>query len=81
VARDARSAAIIGQVLLQAREQAGLTQEMLAARTGMDRSYLSDVERGEASLSLHRFLKICAGVGMSGSKLLAKIEKAIAAAD
>lgn len=38
--------ALVGRNLRRERRAAGLTQEELAYRTGLDRTYLSDIERG-----------------------------------
>ena len=73
--RDDTSASVVGEVLCEARERAGLTQEALAARARMDRSYISDVERGEASVSLDRFLRICLSIGTPASAVILRIEQ------
>jgi transcriptional regulator with XRE-family HTH domain len=51
-----------------------LTQQRLASLAGMDRSYVSDVERGEAMVSLESFLRICRGIGISAAKIVTEIE-------
>jgi len=38
--------ALVGQNLRRYRHAAGLSQEELAHRAGLDRTYLSDIERG-----------------------------------
>jgi transcriptional regulator with XRE-family HTH domain len=75
VPRDDTSATAVGQVLCEARDEAGLTQEELAARAGMDRSYVSDVERGEASLSVDRLLRICRALGVKAATIVERIER------
>jgi transcriptional regulator with XRE-family HTH domain len=47
----------------------------LAARAGMDRSYVSDVERGEASLSVDRLLRICRALGVRAPTIVERIER------
>ena len=37
---------LVGRNVRRERRAAGLTQEELAHRTGLDRTYLSDIERG-----------------------------------
>lgn len=61
-------------VLRQARTDAGMTQDEVAAKAGIDRSYLSDVERGEGAVSLEVFLGICQAIGVSASDVLSRIE-------
>lgn len=75
--RDAKTAKIIGEILREARERAGLTQQKLAALAGMDRSYLSDVERGTVSVSLERFLQIAKAMGIGAEVMVGKMEKEI----
>ena len=73
--RDSTSAKVVGQVISQVREQARFTQEQLAAKAKMDRSYISDVERGVASLSVDRLLRLCRALGTPASLVIALIEK------
>ena len=56
------------------RQRAGLTQDQLAARVGMDRSYISDVERGTALVSVDLFLQICRGARMPAGDILNQVE-------
>jgi transcriptional regulator with XRE-family HTH domain len=44
---------------------AGLTQEGLADRSGLDRSYIGGVERGERNPTLSIIEKIADGLGVS----------------
>jgi transcriptional regulator with XRE-family HTH domain len=46
--------------LRQLREGAGISQEELAARAGLDRSYISLVERGRRSPTVNTLAKIAA---------------------
>jgi len=46
--------------LRQLREDAGISQEELAARAGLDRSYISLVERGRRSPTVNTLAKIAA---------------------
>jgi transcriptional regulator with XRE-family HTH domain len=47
-----------GQALRRERGKAGLSQEKLAARAGLDRSYVGSVERGERNVSLVNIVKL-----------------------
>lgn len=43
----------------------------------MDRSYISDVERGEASLSVDRLLRICKAIGVPAATVIGRVEQGI----
>lgn len=57
------------------REALGLTQEDLAERAGIHRTYLSDVERGSRNLSLINIERLAAALDLSLSDLFKVIEK------
>ncbi|HSZ05435.1 MAG TPA: helix-turn-helix transcriptional regulator [Solirubrobacteraceae bacterium] len=52
------------------REALGLSQEALAARSGIHWTFLGQVERGRRNLSLHNLLKIAAGLGIDPGELV-----------
>lgn len=56
------------------RETRGWSQELLAERADLNRSYLGEVERGEASPSLVTAAKISSALGFRLSELLARAE-------
>lgn len=78
VPRDDTTAPVVGQTLCEAREAAGLTQEELAARAAMDRSSISDIERGTASLSVDRLLRLCRALGTPAAEVVGRIEERLA---
>ena len=53
-----------GDAVRNARLSAGLTQEDLADRSGLDRSYIGGVERGERNPTLSVIEKIAFGLGV-----------------
>jgi transcriptional regulator with XRE-family HTH domain len=53
----------LGLAVSEARRAAGLTQEQLAERTGIDRSYLAKLEAGLTTLLLTRSLRLLRRVG------------------
>ena len=57
------------------REELTLTQEDLADKAGIHRTYLSDVERGTRNLSLVNIEKLAAALKMSLSELFAAVEQ------
>jgi transcriptional regulator with XRE-family HTH domain len=58
-----------GQAVRKARAAAGLTQEELADRCGLDRSYMGGVERGERNPTLSVIEKIAGGLGVTLTEL------------
>lgn len=66
---------MIGKELKRARVQHKITQEELAHRARMDRSHISDIERGEKSPTMDTFLRLCSAIGVSPSSLVARIER------
>lgn len=58
-----------GNAVRTARAAAELTQEELADRSGLDRSYIGGVERGERNPTLIAIDKIAAGLGISVASL------------
>ena len=53
----------IGDVLREKREKLGMSQEEFAARAGVDRTYVSILERGLKSPTLETLEKICEALG------------------
>jgi ribosome-binding protein aMBF1 (putative translation factor) len=62
-----------GARLRQLRQERGLTQRGMAMRFGIDRSFISDVERSQSSISLHTLEVMALGLNPSLSELLARI--------
>lgn len=50
-----------GVVLKQTRNSSGLTQQELEDATGVQRGYISDLERGVKGISLYKLFQICQG--------------------
>jgi len=56
------------------REELGLTQEDLAHKAGIHRTYLSDVERGTRNLSLINIELLAASLSLPISELFKLVE-------
>jgi len=67
---------MIGKFIREARDAAGMSQEEVSAKGRINRSYLSQVERGEKSPTVTMFMRMCAAIGVSASDLIAKLERA-----
>jgi transcriptional regulator with XRE-family HTH domain len=52
------------------RQAAGLSQEALAAKAGVHRTYLGSAERGERNVSLDNICRIAAALCVAPSALL-----------
>jgi len=66
---------MFGEELRKAREKAGLTQEQLAFRAGVHRTYISLLERDLKSPTLNMLFRLCGALAVSAAKLVAKVEK------
>ena len=62
--------------LKKARGKAGLSQEELASRAGVHRTYISLLERNKKSPTLDTLIKICKALEISASKIIARVERA-----
>jgi transcriptional regulator with XRE-family HTH domain len=60
----------IGALVRQARERRGWSQETLAAEAGLDRSYMSGVERGVRNPSVLKLEAIARALHVSARDLL-----------
>jgi len=59
-----------GERVRTLRKARGLSQEALAAKCGLDRTYIGGVERGERNLGLLNILRIAEALGVKCSKLM-----------
>ncbi len=59
-----------GQRIKELRLRAGYSQEELAAKANLHRTYMSDIERGERNVSLENIKKIAEALSMNSSELL-----------
>jgi len=64
-----------GLALREIRHQRGLSQEGLAALCGLDRTYVSGIERGERNPSLANLLKLAGALEVRLSQLAARAEE------
>ena len=66
---------MLGAELRKARETAGLSQEQVAFRAGVHRTYISLLERDRKSPSVDVLYRICGALGIAASELLGRLEK------
>lgn len=67
-----------GAAIRHFRDQLGWSQELLAEKADLNRSYLGEVERGRAIPSLATAGKLASALGIPLSSLLAHIEQEVA---
>lgn len=65
----------IGLVIREKRQNLGLSQEALASLSGINRSYLGEVERGEAEISAAKLQRVAEGLGIKLSELILLYEE------
>jgi transcriptional regulator with XRE-family HTH domain len=61
---------LFGQNVRTARESQELTQEGLAELANLDRTYISDIERGLRNPSLDNIVKLAVALRQSASELM-----------
>jgi hypothetical protein len=66
---------ILGKALRELREQAGLTQEALAARVDIGATYVSQVENGHRGIRWHTLLAFLAALDVDLRQLSEAIDK------
>jgi transcriptional regulator with XRE-family HTH domain len=59
-----------GKRIKELRQAQGMTQEALAKKLGLDRSYMGFLERGERNPSLEVIIKIAKALGQEPDELL-----------
>ena len=65
---------VFGTCLREARRQVGLTQEELALQCGIERTYISFLERGLRKPSVNALFVLCGALQMVPSKLIRQVE-------
>ena len=69
-----------GRAIRELRHELGISQEELALRAGIQRSYLGGIERGERNPSLANIVKIADTLNVPPSEILRRAEGELAAA-
>jgi len=68
-------AATFGAVLREKRLEAGISQEQLADRAGLHRTYVSLIERGKRTASIEVVRRVAAALGVTMADLISATEK------
>jgi len=70
VARISEVSLRFGEKLRKLRKERGISQEELAGRAGLHRTYVSSVERGERNVSLETVDKLARGLALPMGDLM-----------
>lgn len=68
-------AVVFGRILRSVRKEARLTQEQLALEAGVERNYVSLIERGINQPTVRVLFKLAQALGTAPSVLLEKVEQ------
>ena len=66
--------AALGRAISEFRVGAGITQEGLADRSHLHRTYVGGIERGERNVSFGNLIRLADALGVRPSELLARYE-------
>jgi transcriptional regulator with XRE-family HTH domain len=67
----------IGETIKRLREKIDISQEELAHRSKLNRSYLSDLETNKKQPSFYTFFALAKGLGIDQEKLLMEVKQSI----
>ena len=65
----------LGRVIRFERERRQLSQEALSELAGMNRSFIGEIERGEATPTIVTLQKIASALGLKLSELIQRYEE------
>jgi transcriptional regulator with XRE-family HTH domain len=71
----------LGLAIRELRRGAGISQEVLAERARLHRTYVGGIERGERNVSFGNLLRLADALGVRPSELFARYERLAAASD
>jgi len=71
----------LGRAIRELRRSAGISQEGLADRSRLHRTYVGGIERGERNVSFGNLLKLANALGVRPSELLARSESFLPVSD
>ena len=74
-------ATVLGRVIQGARKARKLSQETLAFESGVNRSYISHIERGLQQPTVETLYKIAHALGISAADLLGQVESIVSIQD
>lgn len=69
--------AVLGRVLVKAREARGLKQSEVAESLGLPASYLSKVENGTRRLDVIELVRIAEAIGVDPADIIRELQRAL----
>lgn len=75
MSKNQLDAVLVGQAISKARQDKGVTQEVLSGLADIRRTHLSAIERGERKPTLETLWRIAAALNMRPSELVRRIEQ------
>lgn len=70
-----RDQVVLGRALRELRDRTGITQGELAARMGIDLTYISRIERGKRGIRWHTAMRLTRALDTTVSDLASEVEK------
>jgi len=67
--------AAFGNVVRRLRKELGISQELLAFESGLDRSYISQIERGKRQASIITIFQISKALKTSPAKVVGLVQE------
>lgn len=67
---------ILGALLRQARNSAGLTQDDVAASLNVDRRHYGRIESGQSKISVVRLIEVCQVFGVDPGQIVTRTSEA-----
>ena len=64
----------LGQTVAKYRQEKELSQEALAERAGLNRTYLSDIERGVRNPGIKNVARLAKALGVSTARLVEELD-------
>ena len=66
---------LLGDIIVELRHKADLSQEDLAYESGVDRSFMSKIETGQTAVSLLTLMRLGKTLGVKTSDIIIALEK------
>ena len=67
----------LGKTIAARRQQLGMSQEELAHRAQINRTYIGDIERGARNIAVLNLVKLAEGLEVTLSELFSAVEKGL----